>query len=421
MVTKPKMNFYGTTPLSKPILAYRMAVRALQDATDRGSVIEDLLARLEGKEAGFRKFRFFLPDLLKRHLTADEAAQADARLAPRRARAAQLKLVYPDAADEFSLDQDFLAAVLDVDHGPALEGDVRYFTMGSCFAVNIATYLIAAGHTAAAFPLAEDLNSPLSNAFILNLLAKSPDESLAEMTRWVQRSFPEASPGDAARVAALKVRKVDELAASLAQADCVVLTLGNVVDFFVEGCDPTLPVMDKIFPIYVAMPNSGEDAASENDDSRAKAVALLKRQGASLRFATSEETREALRICVAGLRAVTDAPVVITVSPVPLSNAMSVGGMSATSAIEADCISKSRLRSALDDVLPDLQARHGGVFYFPAFEIVRWIGPTLPAQVFGRDDGGARHPSSATIEAVCALFVDRFVRRKTPLEAASGS
>jgi hypothetical protein len=79
-------------------------------------------------------------------------------------------------------------------------------------------------------------------------------------------------------------------------------------------------------------------------------------------------------------------------------------------AIEVDCVSKSRLRSAFDEIAPRLRTTLGPIHYFPSFEVVRWIAPMLPIPTFGLDDAASRHVSSPILDAVCSLFLNRFVQ-----------
>jgi hypothetical protein len=73
-------------------------------------------------------------------------------------------------------------------------------------------------------------------------------------------------------------------------------------------------------------------------------------------------------------------------------------------------VSKSRLRSAFEEITPALQAAHGPIHYFPSYEIVRWIAPMLNIPTFGREDGAARHVSGAILDAVCSRFLTEFVQ-----------
>ncbi len=403
--TSKRVDFYGRKPASLPRFVYRRLAAALQaPGARRAEAISAAAAELLGGESpDLRKFKFTLPDALRALLTPEEARDFLGRTGPRRDRARQLKMVFPHVADEFSLDADFLDAVLDLDHGPCLDASARFFTVGSCFARNIAEFLVRNGREADTFSLAEDLNSPISNAFIFDVLGKPPQAQVEALTGWIRRLFPELDADEAQRAAVRKQQEMAGLKTAIARADCVILTLGNVVDFFIEGPASERPLMDKVAPKFMAMP------ADENIEVRSSAAARLKKQGATLRLASHAETSEAILGCLQGIRAMTAAPIVVTLSPVPVD---SVIGLSSDlkSAMEVDCVSKSRLRCAFDEVAEALRAQGAPVHYFPSFEIVRWIAPLLPIPVFGMDDAALRHVSSPILDAVCALFIERFVR-----------
>ena len=129
------------------------------------------------------------------------------------------------------------------------------------------------------------------------------------------------------------------------EADCVILTLGNVVDFFRDDGTHGKPLMDNIFPKFIAMPGS------EDINVRSASAANLKTKGAVLRLATYSETLEAIRACIAGIRSVTNATLVVTISPVPIDSAIGLATHHLQSAIEIDCVSKVahpfRLRRSL--------------------------------------------------------------------------
>jgi hypothetical protein len=88
--------------------------------------------------------------------------------------------------------------------------------------------------------------------------------------------------------------------------------------------------------------------------------------------------------------------IVLTVSPVPL-NSVAGGG----SAVLADCVSKSTLRVVADDFM-----RLGieGVYYWPSFEIVRWLGAHI-GPVYGADDDLHRHVNLSMIDLIVKLFL----------------
>jgi hypothetical protein len=94
------------------------------------------------------------------------------------------------------------------------------------------------------------------------------------------------------------------------------------------------------------------------------------------------------------------APIVLTLSPVPL-----MATFRDISCLTADCVSKSTLRVALDRVMA---SRPPNVYYWPSFEIVRWVGGHLPSAAFGVDDGVSRHVSQELVGHIIDAFVETF-------------
>jgi hypothetical protein len=76
-----------------------------------------------------------------------------------------------------------------------------------------------------------------------------------------------------------------------------------------------------------------------------------------------------------------------------------------------------------------------GVYYWPSFEMVKWVGPHTAAPAYGVDDGVARHVSDQLVVAIIDCFVRAFydqasytrfverlasrVRQQDPLDSAS--
>lgn len=418
-----KPDFYGRKPISLARFVYRRLAEALQanpGARQRAiaAAVTELLA---GKDPDLRKFKFFVPDALKKVLSADETARVTAEIAERTAHARRLKMVFPHVSDEFSLDPEFLVSVFDLNGGPRVAAPGRFFTIGSCFARNIAEYLQANGYQARTFELFEDLNSPISNAFTLDLMRRTLADQRACLAGWVGTIYPELDQLNVDQTVDGLLGETTRLAKELSEADCVVLTLGNVVDFFKTDAKPSAPLLEKIVPKFVAM------SPSEDIAVRASGASRLKSKGAILRLASHTETVEAINCCIHGIRAVSRAPIVVTVSPVPVDSVIGLADPGLRSAIEVDCVSKSRLRSAFDTALPALREAGGDIHYFPAFEIVRWIAPLLAIPSFGLEDAASRHVSSPILDGVCGLFMEHFVKlpeaAKTPSEnsAARGT
>jgi hypothetical protein len=404
-----RFDFYAAIPLDAVQLIYRRLGKTVHDQPEnRQAAIAHAIQELNGTDPELRRLKFAIPDFLKRILNAAELAELEATMVPRRRHAERLKMVYPLSADEFSLDPAFLGSVLDFSQGPQVAPEGRFFTVGSCFARNIALFLAAQGRNAKSYKLAEDLNSPISNAFLFDVLRRPADERLALMSEALAPMFPDMGEAQVSAVAAYKLQGITQLAAELAQADCVVLTLGNVIDFFRDDADPGLPLIQRIWPKYLAMAVGGDLHATDNAANR------LKKLGATLRMATHAEAGEAITCCIEGIRAITAAPIVVTLSPVPVDSVLGLAKTDLKSAMEIDCVSKSRLRSAFDEITPALQAAHGPIHYFPSYEIVRWLAPMLNVPIFGREDGAARHVSADILQTVCTQFIGAFVQWTEP-------
>jgi hypothetical protein len=405
MADEKKFNFYGGKSTALPRFVYRRLAAALQgNGRARGPVIDAAINEiLTGKDPDLRKFKFFAPAFLKQKLSPDELAHLEQQTAKRRERASQLKMVFPHVGDEFSVDRDFLESVFEMHEGPALRHGDGFFTIGSCFARNVAQHLAVNGHRAKTFGLAEDLNSPMSNAFLLQMMERTADEQRGILKHWIETIFPDLADAEKDALIAQKHREIAELQSNLEEADCVILTLGNVVDFFRDDGSHGKPLMENIFPKFIAMPGS------EDINVRSASAANLKGKGAVLRLATYSETLEAIRTCIRGIRSVTNATLVVTISPVPIDSVIGLVTQHLKSAIEVDCVSKSRIRSAFDEVYSAERRTDPAIFYFPSFEIVRWIAPLMPIPAFGLDDAASRHVSSPILNGICSLFAQTFV------------
>jgi len=124
------------------------------------------------------------------------------------------------------------------------------------------------------------------------------------------------------------------------------------------------------------------------------------------RVSTVEENAANIRSIVRLIRDnCRDVPIVLTLSPVPLK-----ATFGDTSCMTADCVSKSILRVAIDQVVGE---GIEGLHYWPSFEIVKWLGCHLPTPMYG-DDGNTRHVSRSTVR----LILDAFMRHYFSAEGA---
>jgi len=239
-------------------------------------------------------------------------------------------------------------------------------TFGSCFAANLARFLKAAGVDATNLLIEESINSPLANRSFL------------------QAALDPAGSPQAGRVqSAFGADFLPRARMQLSGAQVIVLTLGVAPAFF----------------------HRGSDRFAFLEDCRA----LLATGEVYMRTPTVEEAKAVIADVFALVRALNPgARIYVSISPVPL-----LGTSELSSAVVADCISKTTLRAALHEVMG---ARgQANLIYWPSFEIVRWLGAHTTLSPFGIDDRQSRHVSNWLVE----LIVDRFARHL--FGAAQGS
>ena len=99
-----------------------------------------------------------------------------------------------------------------------------------------------------------------------------------------------------------------------------------------------------------------------------------------------------------------DKTIIFTLSPVPLN-----ATFTKRPTIVGDCVSKSILRVALDEFFRTTE--HKDVYYWPSFEMVRWVGahtdfPTL------YEDETPRHVNNNVVKVIIENFVERFFQNE---------
>ena len=116
------------------------------------------------------------------------------------------------------------------------------------------------------------------------------------------------------------------------------------------------------------------------------------------RLTTVAENERNIREIVDLVRTINpEAPVVLTLSPVPLQ-----ATFRDISCVTADCVSKSVLRVALDDFMSE---NPENVYYWPSFELVKWGGAVFDWRAYGAD---ARHVHRYLVDCIVTAFVDSF-------------
>ena len=228
-------------------------------------------------------------------------------------------------------------------------------TQGSCFATHIYNALNAAGVQARHIQFTEAVNSPLANRYLFEYV----------------RSYVTAY-AHPAHASIFPQGQLDALRTQVREEGLFVFTLGLAMCWFDKNSN---------VPVINPDPKNLEDY--------------------EWRIVDAAENEAALVYIVDALRQLNpDIKIVLTVSPVPLNRSP---GFEST--VAADCISKSTLRVAVHNYLakqPD------NVFYWPSFEIVRWLGAHLQP-VFGEEDGLLRHVNQSMVDVIAKLFLKHFV------------
>ncbi|MDG2283923.1 MAG: GSCFA domain-containing protein, partial [Alphaproteobacteria bacterium] len=217
-----------------------------------------------------------------------------------------------------------------------LRSDSKIFATGSCFAVNIAALLKQKGYAAGANDFGEEINSTLANREYFDwLLPESPPASeiglvISETQRRLARQ-------------------------TLLASDVIVFTVG-------------------VAPVFL----DRSTGALRLPTAEGASVHRLLRE-CEIRTLSVQENVDNLKYILKQIRRHLPATsVFLTLSPVPLNTTFEY-----PSAIMADCVSKSVLRVAIDQIMRE---RLLDVHYWPAFEAVRWIGG-YHGDAYGKDDG----------------------------------
>jgi hypothetical protein len=247
---------------------------------------------------------------------------------------------------------------------PMLTPGDRVVTLGSCFANELRKALESAGFAAGSFWIPSGLNNTFAIRDFLSwcALGESTDSGW-RYERSDDGTIQEWTPAD----------ERTAYAAHLAGAGCFVFTLG--------------------------LAEVWRDKATGKTFWRGVPETIFDAQRHVFGLSTVEENVANIRAIVDLVRSVNPhAPIVLTLSPVPLQ-----ATFRDMSCVTADCVSKSVLRVALDTVM---QARLPDVYYWPSFELVRWVGAVLPWSAYGDPD--ARHVNRFLVHVILDAFIEAF-------------
>ena len=242
-----------------------------------------------------------------------------------------------------------------------IDKETTFFTMGSCFARHIALALRAqkleVGH------LERVETSPIENLLFLKWLM-DPKTVEDEQAEWFESTTSAANAGP------------EVFRHLLANSKVIILTVGVAPSFFEKGTSKFI------------IPGSTQ------------AGTLIKSEKYEFRTTTVSENVNSLNEATDIIRILNPkAKIFLTLSPVPL-----VATFEMPSAVQADCLSKSTLRVAINELL---NQNIPNMFYWPSFEIVRWLIPHVDSP-FGNDDGSNFHVNEQIINMIMDLYVETY-------------
>jgi hypothetical protein len=258
---------------------------------------------------------------------------------------------------------------------PLLDADAHVITFGSCFAAELRDYLSASGFSAQRVRVPAQLN----NTF-----------ALVDFISWVvtgdetERAFRYERRGADGQIEEWKPEQErEEVLEGLRGAGAFVFTLG-LAEIWEDA------ETGRVF--WRGVPKDMHDV--KRHVFRVSTVA--------------ENERNILRIVELIREINPTAPIVLTLSPVPLA-----ATFRDMSCVTADCVSKATLRLAIDSVLA---RKLDSVYYWPSFEVVRWVGGHVPWPVYGLTHrGNSRHVTGYVVGLIMDCFVESFY---TPAAAA---
>ncbi|MBI1195547.1 MAG: hypothetical protein GC138_06860 [Gammaproteobacteria bacterium] len=238
-----------------------------------------------------------------------------------------------------------------------LREDSKIVTMGSCFAAHVANRLKEEGYDAQTIAIGEQINNSYSNRYLLDwILGKNPSRGVEQIKGVMSATNPV------------------ETLEKIRTADVLIYTLGVAPAFF--------------------HPTTGEIAIpGQVDITELMSNFVYRNTGV-------QENVANIRYIINSIREINrNIHFVASVSPVPLN-----ATFGEASAFQADCLSKSTLRVAVNEVI---QAEKEGVTYWPAFEAIRWLGAYL-GPMYGQEDGSTGHVSEEVVGVMTSLFVEKF-------------
>lgn len=241
-----------------------------------------------------------------------------------------------------------------------LSSNAPVMTQGSCFAANFAKALGNMNYAVAHMFVNEWINTTFANAVFFNYVTSDSPKPLTEhliyekqVTNFLRGIFDDKA----------KTAFVD----TIRQCRAFVFTVGVAPLWY-----------NKVHNVYCMATEKDRPADYE-----------MRTTDVAHNVANITFTISVLKQINPGIE------IFLTLSPAPLNASTEYN-----SAFEADCVSKSILRVAIDTVIK----QNPQVKYWPSFEMVRWLGSHLPP-VYGDDDSLPRHVSNWLVEKIVANFI----------------
>jgi tetratricopeptide (TPR) repeat protein len=238
----------------------------------------------------------------------------------------------------------------------------RFFTMGSCFARNLARSLNSSGYAALHMEISEYINTTFANRVFVDWL------SGAEIDAAIRDRIAELLPQGWNKENTLRIIK---------DSNVFILTLGVAPAFFDRATG------DFVLPRPSAL------------NSRVLAEKYR------YRTTSVQENVDNVLYLINFVRSISPGiKIVVTVSPVPL-----VASFEYESAVQADCLSKSTMRLVAHEVVNNSDV--ADIVYWPSFEVFRWAGSNA-SNFYAADDGAAWHVSEEKVGGTIKAFVEMF-------------
>jgi tetratricopeptide (TPR) repeat protein len=292
---------------------------------------------------------------------------AGARLGPATPKATSRKKIgrYPETneflGDFQKLISDHIAVNLKREP-KFIKANSGFFTMGSCFARNLARSLHNSGYVAHHMEISEYINTTFANRVLVDWLRG------AEVNEAIRERIVELLPPAWSKENTLQAIK---------SCDVFILTLGVAPAFFDRATG------DFVLPRPSAL---NSRALAEKYEFRTTSV---------------QENVDNVIYLLNFIRSISpEIKIVVTVSPVPL-----LASFEHESAVQADCLSKSTMRLVAHEVVNN--SNIPDILYWPSFEVFRWAGSNA-SSYFAADDGAAWHVSEDKVAGTIKAFVEMF-------------